>query len=548
MVVRVITKNPNLINRNNVAIYCRLSVDDGLDQQSQSISNQKNILSKYVLDRGWNIFDIYVDDGYSGTNFDRPGFKRLKNDIESGLIDIVVTKDLSRLGRDYIETGRLTESYFPDHNVRYIAVSDNVDTATEVDDFVPFKNIINEFYAKDISKKIRATQKYQMQSGAFKKAAYVLYGYSYDENSRRVINPDTAPTVAKIFELFSKGYSLKGICDYLEESKTYCPRAYDAIRKGKEYTTNPYRWCSATIETMLKNREYLGHYIRGKTTKRFKSKVTRAVPVENQYVFENVFDPIVTEEMFDFCQKMFHRNKRNSSLTNPYSKLVFCGVCGRPLRVQRHKSGDGIYEERLCCENTNEIGKGSILISDLNKVIINELQELKTIILAHEDEFILKADAKMDKLSHPVSSDEYETRKNRIRCRIADINKYIKALFEEYMENKIEEDSYKRLTSEYKEELRINEDELRKYDVIADAGDVRKEDIKKNYDIFIKAIKDMDSNNVLSHFILRNIVSKILISTFKNEANKGSLGKNITIYYRFCDDFIKEFIEGKVEE
>ena len=234
--------NPVLMNRNNTAIYCRLSVEDGDINESQSINNQKNILTKYCLEHNFNVYNIYIDDGYSGTNFDRPGFISLRNDIDSGLIDIVITKDLSRLGRDYLEVGKLLERYFPDNNIRYIALSDNIDTIGDLDDFIPFKNIINEFYAKDISKKIRATQKFQRESGLYRNSGVSLYGYMDDEGKRRIINPETAPNVVLIFNLFIKGYSLKGICDYLYEHKIKSPSAYSGIERKDRENHNPYIW------------------------------------------------------------------------------------------------------------------------------------------------------------------------------------------------------------------------------------------------------------------------------------------------------------------
>lgn len=375
--------------KNNAAIYCRLSKDDGLDQQSQSIENQKEILTKYCIEQGFNIFNVYIDDGFTGTSFDRPALLKLKNDIESGFIDIVVTKDLSRLGRDHIEMGIFLERYFPNNDIRYIAVNDNVDTNKGLDMYVPVKSLINELYAKDISNKIRATQKFQRETGQFRRTAYVLYGYEYsDDGLRRYPNPDTAPIVVKIYEMASKGYTPIGILDYLSTNKILCPLAYNARKNNDEYSGDPYRWSYSTIINILKNKEYVGYYIKGKTTKRFKSKKKNIVPEEQQYVFKNVFEPIVSKELYDLVQKMLNGSRNNTGLTNPYSGLVYCGICYKPLRFIRHKSSSGVYEERLCCKSANETGKASIMIKDLNEVIKNELTNLKEIILSHESEFL----------------------------------------------------------------------------------------------------------------------------------------------------------------
>lgn len=350
--------NPKLKDRNNCAIYCRLSKEDGDYLVSQSISNQKEILTKYCLEHGFNIFGYYEDDGFSGTNFNRPGFKKMIDDIESGLIDIVVTKDLSRLGRDYLDAGIYIERYFPNNNVRYIAVSDGVDSTDERSlDMLGYRNMINEYYAKDISRKIKTTLRYQTEAGIYKPTGMTLYGYMDSPNkTKRIINPETAPNVAKIFDLFIKGYSLQGICDYMHDNKILSPKAYHESKKGEIKRKNPYVWDPIIVSAMLKNEEYLGHYIKGKIHYSFKTKKRIFVEKENRHVFKNVFDPIVTEEVFNIAQTLFVRNRYNSGITNPYSGLAYCGICGNPLRIQRHKGGSGHYEERLVCSKTKEIG------------------------------------------------------------------------------------------------------------------------------------------------------------------------------------------------
>lgn len=543
-------KNPKLLNRNNAAVYCRLSVDDGSNQESQSIANQKSILTKYVIDQGWNLFNVYIDDGYSGTNFDRPDFKRLITDIECGLIDIVITKDLSRLGRDYLETGRYTEKYFPDHDVRYIALNDNVDTAKELDDFIPFKNIINEWYAKDISKKVRFTVRNQMIKGEFKKTGYPLYGYMYDNENRRIPNPDTAPNVVKIFEMFNKGYSMLSIRDYLEENLIKTPMGYyvekhpDSVLKKK--ITNVYNWTQDVIMNILKNREYLGHYIRGKTTKRFKSKIIKFVPVEDQYVFENVFEPLISQETFDFAQTMFCQNRQNGAFKNPFMGITFCGICGKPLRHITHKDEYGIKEERLACPSTFELGKGSIILDDLKEVMRREILDLQEVISAHEDEFYMLAMNKIENAKNKNILSQEEIKKRKIQARCTQLDKFIKDLFEKNMDNPMPENTYERMMSEYVSEKRLLEAELKRQELVEPEEEIKLEEFKKQYKAFVNAIKRANDNNLFTTFTIRNIVSKIVITTFKLEKTPhNELGKNITIVYKFADGFVKEFIKEK---
>lgn len=534
--------NPALENRNNVAIYCRLSIEDGDYLVSQSIQNQKDALTKYCLEKGFNIFNIYVDDGFSGTNFNRPGFNQMINDIECGLIDIVVTKDLSRLGRDYIETGRLIERYFPENNVRYIAVSDDVDTKSDkINDFIPFKNILNEFYAKDISRKIKTTLRYQEEAGIYKPTAMSLYGYMDNQNrTKRILNPDTAPTVKKIFELFINGYSLQGICDYLYENKILSPKAYNESLKGEIKRLNPYIWSPIIVANMLKNSEYLGHYIKGKLHYVFKTKKRIYTKKEDQHIFKNVFDPIISEETFNIAQTMFVKNRGNSGITNPYAGLAYCGICGKTLRIQRHKNGNGYYEERLVCRNTKEIGKGSILLSDLNEVIKNELLNLKELIIKNKDEFINIALKKKDSIDYKIPNNNYEAKILTVKRRIEDIDKYIKNLFEESVSQNLDNETYVKLMSEYELERNTLETEIKKLELLSKDNDNLPDEEKLN--IFINKLGDIDEDNYNSNLIIRSIISKILITTFDD--NKNKLGKKIIIYYKVCDDLIKDFMNG----
>ena len=528
--------------QNNVAIYCRLSVDDGDSNISQSISNQQNILTKYCLDNNLNIYNIYVDDGYSGTNFDRPGFLKLKEDIESGFINIVITKDLSRLGRDYLKVGDLLENYFPDHNIRYIALSDNVDSNNGLDDLLPVKNMINEFYAKDISKKIRATHKYLIETGAVRRSGLPTYGYMYDEKDNRILDPETAPIVVKIFNLFIEGYSVSGIAKILEEEKIITPLNYDRLKRGKELLINPYVWSSSTISAILHNKSYLGDYIKGKTYKRFKSKKVIRLPEEEQHIFKKVFDPIISEETFNLAQTMFVGNKQNSGLTNPYSGIAYCGICGKPLRIYRHTSSKGIYEERLACSNSNEIGKGTILLSDLDLIIKNELLNLKEIILSNIDEFTNEAINRINTLNIDIPSSPNEIKKQKLLKRINEINKYIKNLFEESLNNNITTDTYQRILNEYNTEKNELEIEIKKYELIDEnTKNKTSDEWNKIISNFINTLDDLNESNYKSNLIIRNIISKIMITSFKNKDNKSKYDKNIIIYYRYLDSIIKSF-------
>lgn len=542
--------NLRLKNRNNTAIYCRLSVDDGINQKSQSLTNQKSILTKYVLDQKWNLFDVYVDDGYSGTNFDRPSFKRLLTDIECGLIDIVITKDLSRLGRDYLEIGRYTEEYFPEHNIRYIALNDNVDTSNELDDFTPFKNIINEFYAKEISKKIRYTLKKQIMKGDFKKAGYPLYGYMYNEKNKRVINPQTAPNVKKIFKLFLLGYSIKRIANYLEENKILTPMAYlVSIRpNSKNKFFNQYTWNLDSIKRLLKNQEYCGHYIRGKTTKGFKSYHTRCVPLEKQYIFENVFDSIISQETFDFAQTMFAYKIYGFESKNPFAGLAFCGTCGKPLKLLESTGTSDNDKKLITCIAKDNAGKGIIILNELEKFIKTELIILKEVVIKYEEEFFsfLVNCIKKSKIVIPIFQEK--SKEKEIHTRYNQLDKYIKSLFE-YNESKpMPGNLYEKIMKEFVLEKKLLELKLKQNQLKMSTTEVKMDNFKTNYNSFIKVIKILNKDNFLEAYVIRNIISKIVITPFRLDKNMhNKFDSNITIIYKFADRYIKDFMKKKRE-
>ena len=243
----------------NVGIYCRLSRDDGNLGDSGSIQNQREFLTEYVIKNGWNLVNIYIDDGYSGTNFDRPGFQKLISDIERKKINCVITKDLSRLGRNYVKSGYYLEEYFPKNKIRYIAVNDNYDTDIEANnDFGPFKNIINEWYAKDISKKVKFSLHAMQKRGDPRRVAHVLYGYMQDKDGVRIPDPTTAPVVRLIFEKYIETKSTCKVINYLIENKIYCPAYHQYTVSGymKHIFENcdeerKYRWNNTSIKAII---------------------------------------------------------------------------------------------------------------------------------------------------------------------------------------------------------------------------------------------------------------------------------------------------------
>lgn len=289
------------------AIYLRLSKDDESNKESSSISNQRKLLLKYAKLHYFPIIKEYCDDGFSGTSFDRPGFKQMITDIEKKEINLILTKDLSRLGRDYIKTGQYTELFFPAHHVRFIAVGDGYDSALSNDDLIPFRNIINEMYARDISKKIRASLQVRMEEGAYI-GNFAPYGYQKSPNDKHCLIPDpvSAPVVKRIFSEVSIGIRPSMIAKKLNEEKIPSPALYRCHLfpglKPEHYTTCK-SWTANTIIKMLHNPVYLGHMVQGKSRKiSFKSKRTLSTPSPERAVVYNTHPPLVTKEVFLSCE------------------------------------------------------------------------------------------------------------------------------------------------------------------------------------------------------------------------------------------------------
>jgi len=332
----------------NVGIYARISREDDKDEKydnaSESITNQIEFLERIVLENGWNLVDTYRDDGVSGTTFDRADFNRLIEDIEKGKINMVITKDLSRLGRDYIQTGYYLENYFPTRNVRYIAVNDGVDTFNEDSnsDFMPFKSVFNDMYARDISKKVRTALKTKQQNGSFL-GTVAPFGYikSPHEKGKLVIDPVSSTFVKKIFNDFLSGASLKGISTQLTVDKIPTPSGYRNIQNTQKRFSGV--WNEKTVRWILKNEAYIGHTVQNKKRKiNYKVKKQVDVPQSQWIKVENTHEPVISLQDFNMTQQMLAKRSyqpKNGSL-HLFTGFAFCGHCNSPIaHSNQHQKG-----------------------------------------------------------------------------------------------------------------------------------------------------------------------------------------------------------------
>ncbi len=535
----------------NTAIYCRLSRDDGNVDESQSIQSQREALTEYVEQQGWNLIDYYIDDGYSGTDFNRPSFQRLLKDIEAGRINIVITKDLSRLGRNYIQTGYYTEEYFPSHQVRYIAVNDNFDTFNEDNnDFVPFKNIINEWYAKDISKKIRFTLDNKAKNGEPRNTVFPIFGYAYNESYERIPDPETAPIVKMIFEEYVRLGSSTKVARLLKERKIKIPSYYNAVKYGynkkkvMQYSEEKLiTWQPDVIRDILMRNDYLGTY----TTARSKSanyKMKKRSENENAYVFENRYEPLIDKDTWDKANKILKRTRAGEipMEENEYKGLVICADCGQVMKYDRKR--DAFTKEfnfyRYYCAKKNCQHVNGIQKRHLHQIVKQELLSLKHIILSHKDEFIefvKKYDEKGRKIETDVDKElKLYKKKNE------EVDRYIMQLFEQNVKGIIPQSTFEMMMNKYNKEKKFIEEQLRALTKLERQQLTEDSNQDKAYKL-IELLEAINEENVLATDIIHSMINHISVSSRKMENYQRKHVYDVAIIFAVLDTIVKEFIK-----
>lgn len=347
-------------NTNYIAgLYLRLSKDDEQQGESISIGTQRAILMDYCAKQGYTVFRTYVDDGYSGLNFNRPDFQNMLDDIERGAINMVITKDLSRLGRDYIMTGYYSEIFFPSCGVRYIAIADDFDSLKGGNEIAPFKNILNDMYARDISKKIRNAKRQRAKQGLFM-SSQTPYGYRKHPNNRNqlIVDPEAAEVVKLIFSLVAQGMGNVAIGKELAARQIVTPAVYKFRNGDKRFARFPavkdgdfFAWCPVTINQILRNRVYIGDLINLKTeVQNYKTKKSVPVPPDRQIVTPNAHEAIITPEQYEAAQlgRLGHKCTANTHRFNLFRGKLFCECCGHPLAISRKELIDRKTDIYLC--------------------------------------------------------------------------------------------------------------------------------------------------------------------------------------------------------
>lgn len=437
------------------AIYIRLSKEDGDREESESVVNQRKILKAYAKENRYKIYDEYVDDGYTGTNFNRPDFKRMINDIENKKINMVITKSLSRLGRDYIETGRYIETYFPENDIRYIAILDDVDTFLDKNcDTVAFKNIMNDYYAKETSRNIKKT-KNKKKSEGFYYTAYAPFGYKKVSKSGNLeVNEVQAETVKKIFTLFINGYGTYKIARILTESEVETPGLQMKMTCVVDNMTNTTdKWNHNTIRRILENQIYIGNCVQNKTKKiSYKSKKMISLPESEQSIIKNHHTPIISKEEWDTVQKMLknHKNTKVRETDCLFKGILYCAHCNNKLsirtKVDHNKSGDVTRRYIYCGTATKKYSNKSCYNRYINYDIfeekaiskITDTLELYINSKAFKDEYALK------KILEVQGNKCNILRKiEKLEKDLENVNKKIATLYNDKLNGLLEEQDFK---------------------------------------------------------------------------------------------------------
>ena len=532
------SKNKNQIGI--TALYCRLSRDDGTESESNSIGNQKKLLSQKAKEMGLTDTKYYVDDGYTGTNFNRPGFQQLIDDIEIGLVSAVMVKDLSRLGRDYVSVGNYTDSYFPEHNIRFIAVNDAIDSNEGESEIAPFKNILNEMYARDISKKIRSSHRLRGSMG--EPLSQPPYGYmkSAENKKKWIIDPEAATVVKSIFKMCLDGKGNETIARELQENKVLIPMAYwrskGLNRGGKKTQTNPYKWCKTTVQKILSQQEYCGDIINFKTySKSFKNKTRYENSKENWAVFKDVNEPIIDRETFETVQKFISKTKRRAPKKENgersiFNGLIYCGDCHSKMRYHTSTSNKEIHYF-TCSDNKVDYrgkcpGRHYVRADALEEVVKLELRRLVEMLEIDESYFAQLLLRKNDE-EREKDKKFLESELQKAIARSNTVSQLYEKLYEDNVIGKVSDEWFVELSHKYEKE---------RMDLKAKIADIRHkiEELKNNnseYEKFILAIRRFMQMDNLTSPLLRELIDHIDI--FETEGTGKSRTQRIVIYYRF---------------
>lgn len=522
------------------AIYCRLSQDDGSLGESGSIQTQKAILTQYCQEHHMEIVDCYCDDGWSGTNFDRPAFQRMIGDIEAGRVNTVIVKDLSRFGREYAQMGLYIEHYFEEKGVRFLSLAENIDSSQGLNNLVlPFTNVINSLYARQASEKTKAAHRARAKNGMFL-GSRAPYGYQKDPNDRHhlIVDPEAAEVVKEIFRMFADGIGYVRMTKILRERNILNPQAYfnqnnPDYYKHSDYWRKPFDWHATSVRAILNNPVYLGKLTFGKTkTKGFFDK--RRVPAEESdwIVVEHTHEPLVSQELWDTVHQMMkaRRRENGSGHVQPFAGLVKCAGCGSSLNASYDKK-KGKYTGFSCWVYKN-YGKQrctshAIGWQTLNRLVLEDIRcnaQVAKLAAARYVGVLLRA--KLEKEKGETVRAEGELKK--AEKRIGELDKILAKLYEDQALGKISEARYQAMAPGYEaEQASLQEQVSRLREQLAHT-----QEVQDNVEQFVPLIQKYTDIQELTPHILNELIEKIVVHEKKVEED-GSKSQMVEIHYKF---------------
>ena len=518
------------------ALYARLSKDDDLVGDSNSIVHQKEILAKYAKEHGFTNIEFYVDDGFSGTNFNRPDFQRMMADAEEGKISTVIVKDMSRFGRDYIMVGYYTEIYFSNLDIRFIAINDNVDSNIQTEnDLTPFKNVFNEWYARDTSKKIRAVFKAKGNSGKHL-TTNPPFGYKKDPNDKDkwIIDDEAAATVRRIFQMYVDGYRISEIGHKLTEEKVETPILYYMNRGIKTNARSEYPeiWDLMSIKYILSQTAYAGHTVNFQTAvKSYKTKKQVNLPRNQWVIFRNTQEAIIDEKTFETVQQMRKVKRARTKYNEPnmFSGLLYCADCGNHLTIQRVARNRKM--DNFSCATYRKKKKGlcschRILVSDLETIVKNDLQKVCEYVFLHEKEF---TDEYLSGSKRETVKFQAKTKAElkRLSERQEEIGKIIRKLYEDNVNGRITDERFDFLAKSYEDEGKELKTKIQEFKNALDSSVQDEEKLSK----FLKVVKSYTKIEELTPEILNSFIEKIYIG--ETEKYDGRKMQEVEIIYKF---------------
>ena len=534
------------------ALYCRLSIEDGRENESMSISNQKALLRDYAEKNGFLDYEYYVDDGYTGRNFNRPSFQRMIADIEVGKVKCVITKDLSRLGRNYIEAGSYIEVFFPRHNVRYIAITDGVDSINRQEmDITPFKNILNDLYSRDISKKVLAGWMARSRQGKFL-GGPTPYGLMRDPNDHGhlIINPETAPTVKLVFDLALNGCGTMKIAKHLLERKIPITRVKAPVESEVRY----YSWSGSVIGKMLRNPVYKGDHVVCKChQKAIRSNTVNFIPRDQWEIVENCHEAIVSREQWDRVQKLIDRRPtimqgNNCPFYNLFHGIIYCATCGKSMQVRYEKVGrtgknrftgemrEPIDKAYYICQTYNRLGKNActshkIEARDLYNLVLADIIEHGKMALQDAEVFYGRL---THRLEQRYTMDEGALKKelDTLAKRNQEIDGMFMNLYVDKTKGILSEQRFFHMTETLEQEQADNKTRMQAITEELRTASNTEDDVRR----FIGEIREYASITELDEAILNRLIDKIIISAV--EVIDGEKVQKVRIIYNFVGEIV----------